>query len=41
MLAGTPVRFVFWLVSRPAFAFLRDSPINPWLVVLMQKEARP
>jgi SAM-dependent methyltransferase len=40
LLAGMPVRFVFWLVSRPAFAGLRDSPLNPWLVVLLQKEAR-
>ena len=34
---GTPVRFIFWLVSRPAFGFLRDSPANPWLVVMLQK----
>ena len=37
MLFGTPVRLVFWLVSRPALAFLRPSPINPWLVVALQK----
>lgn len=39
MLFGTPVRFVFWLVSRPAFGFLRASPVNPWLVVMLQKTA--
>lgn len=38
-LLGLPVRFVFWLVSRPAFAFLRPSPIVPWLVVMAQKTA--
>lgn len=37
MILGMPVRFIFWLVSRPAFAFLRSSPINPWLVVMLQK----
>ena len=37
MLFGMPVRFVFWLVSRPGLGVLRGSPINPWLVVTMQK----
>lgn len=37
VLFGTPVRFVFWLVSRPPFGFLRSSPANPWLVVMLQK----
>lgn len=37
VLFGTPVRFVFWLVSRPAFGFLRSTPANPWLVVMLQK----
>ena len=39
VLFGTPVRFVFWLVSRPALSFLRGSPVNPWLVVMLQKTA--
>lgn len=38
LLLGWPVRFIFWLVSRPAFSALRGSPLNPWLVVLLQKE---
>ena len=37
VLFGTPVRFIFWLVSRPALGFLRDSPVNPLLVVMLQK----
>jgi SAM-dependent methyltransferase len=37
---GLPVRFAFWLVSRPAFAFLRPTPLAPWLVVMAQKTAR-
>lgn len=37
MALGLPVRFIFWLVSRPPFKFLRNSPVNPWLVVLLQK----
>lgn len=32
-----PVQFVFWLVSRPAMGFLRGSPLNPWLVVAIDK----
>ena len=36
---GAPVRFIFWLVSRPSFGFLRPSPVNPWLVVMLQKTA--
>jgi SAM-dependent methyltransferase len=37
VLFGAPVRFIFWLVSRPRMAFLRGSAVNPWLVVMMQK----
>lgn len=37
MVFGLPVRFVFWLVSRPGMGFLRGSPVNPWLVVMLQK----
>ena len=37
LLFGMPVRFIFWLVSRPAFGGLRASPLNPWLVVMLQK----
>lgn len=38
-LFGMPVRFVFWLVSRPGMGWLRGSPINPWVVVMMQRMA--
>jgi len=38
-LFGLPVRFVFWLVSKPVFKFLRGSPINPWIVVILGKDA--
>ena len=34
---GVPIRFVFWLVSREPFRFLRTSPISPWLVVHLQR----
>ena len=37
VLFGMPVRFVFWLVSRPGMGVLRGSPINPWVVVMLQK----
>jgi SAM-dependent methyltransferase len=37
MVLGMPVRFIFWLVSRPGMDWLRGSPVNPWLVVMMQK----
>lgn len=37
ILFGLPVRFVFWLVSREPLRFLRASPINPWIVVLVEK----
>ncbi|TAK77417.1 MAG: class I SAM-dependent methyltransferase [Aquabacterium sp.] len=37
-LFGAPVRFVFWLVSRPGMGWLRGSPINPWIVVMLQKQ---
>jgi len=36
-LLGLPVRFVFWLVSRPGLEFLRGSPLTPWIVVLVEK----
>jgi SAM-dependent methyltransferase len=39
-LLSLPVRSVFWLVSQPAFAVLRGSPINPWLIATMQKDKR-
>lgn len=34
-LLGIPVRALFWSVSE--FSLLRNSPFNPWLVVLLQK----
>lgn len=34
---GLPVLFVFWLVSLEICKFLRNSPINPWLVVLITR----
>lgn len=34
---GLPVSFVFWLVSLESCKFLRNSPINPWLVVLITR----
>lgn len=37
LVLGTPIRFVFWLVSREPFRFLRTSPISPWLVVHVSK----
>lgn len=37
LLFGMPIRFIFWLVSRPGMAALRSSPISPWLVVTLQK----
>ncbi len=37
LLFGMPIRFIFWLVSRPGLSVLRGSPINPWLVVTLQK----
>jgi SAM-dependent methyltransferase len=36
-LAGALPQVVFWLVSQPATAWLRSSPLNPWLVALAQK----
>jgi SAM-dependent methyltransferase len=33
-----PVRFVFWMVSRPGLRGLRSSFLNPWIVVLVEKE---
>lgn len=38
LLLGMPVRFAFWLVSRRPFAWLRGSPLSPWIVVLMEKD---
>lgn len=37
LLFGLPVRFIFWLVSRESLRFLRSSPLNPWIVVLVEK----
>jgi SAM-dependent methyltransferase len=37
-LLGLPVRFVFWVVSRRPFAFLRATPVNPWLVIMTAKK---
>ena len=39
-LLGLPVRFIFWLTSRKAFAWLRGSVLSPWLVVLLEKKDR-
>lgn len=36
-LLALPVRFLFWLASRTHFRFLHASPLNPWLVVLIEK----
>lgn len=38
-LLSLPVRFMFWLVSIPAFAFLRGSIFSPWIVVMAEKVA--
>lgn len=38
-LLAVPVRSVFWLVSRSWLSSLRSSPLNPWIVVLI--EPRP
>lgn len=40
LLLGLPVRFLFWLVSLEGFRFLRASPLNPWLIVLIEKGCR-
>ena len=37
ILLGLPVRMIFRLVSLPTMAFLRGSPICPWLVVEVTK----
>jgi SAM-dependent methyltransferase len=37
-LLGMPVRFLFWLVSREQLAFLRGSPLSPWIVVLVESD---
>jgi SAM-dependent methyltransferase len=34
---GLPVAFIFWMVSQEYLKFLRNSPINPWLVVLITR----
>ncbi len=34
---AAPVRFLFWLVSRKAFSFLRTSFLNPWIIVLIER----
>ena len=36
-LLSLPIRFVFWLVSRRPMAWLRVSPLNPWIVVMAEK----
>jgi SAM-dependent methyltransferase len=36
-IAGALPQFAFWLVSLPNSGWLRNSPINPWLVVLAEK----
>ena len=37
-LLSMPIRLVFSLVSLPFLAFLRGSPINPWIVVMGKKD---
>jgi SAM-dependent methyltransferase len=37
LLLGLPVRCLFWTVSRESLQFLRTSPVNPWLIVLIEK----
>jgi len=32
-----PVRLAFWLASRESTKFLRNSPVNPWIVVAVEK----
>ena len=32
-----PVAFIFWLVSQEKLKFLRNSVVNPWLVVLITR----
>jgi len=39
-LLGLPVRFIFWLVSHKGLRLLRGSPLNPWIVVLIEKGNR-
>ena len=36
-LLATPVEAIFRAVSTSALGFLRTSPVNPWLVMLMQR----
>jgi SAM-dependent methyltransferase len=38
-LSMLPVDALFKMISQPAFSGLRNSPLNPWLVVLGKKEA--
>ena len=38
-LLGLPVRFTFWLGSHESFSFLRNSPFNPWIIVMAEKMA--
>jgi SAM-dependent methyltransferase len=40
LLLGLPVRFLFWTVSQEMFRSLRTSPVNPWLIVLIEKGPR-
>jgi SAM-dependent methyltransferase len=37
---GLPIRCLFWLVSREGLRILRGSPLNPWIVVLVEKGDR-
>jgi SAM-dependent methyltransferase len=36
-LLGLPIRSAFWLASRPELSAIRCSPMNPWIVVLVEK----
>ena len=37
LVLGLPIRLLFWLCSRPHLRILRSSPLNPWLVVVIDK----
>lgn len=37
-LKAFPIELVFNLVSTPALGFLRTTPVNPWLVMLMERK---
>jgi SAM-dependent methyltransferase len=38
-LLGSPLRLLFWLLSRDGLRGLRGSPADPWLVLLVEKGA--